>query len=473
MNRWPNHPPRREPVRRALGETIADARHEADAATSSVSRVARLVVSVLSVLRLFLAFAGVFEEGYPMRNFGRDIRYALRRLRAAPGFTIFSIVTLAIGIGATTAMVSVVRTVTGPPAGVRDPETVINLYQSPGGGMPFRMLAWADYQYFKAHQTSFERVMAWKRTQQAFAANGRAETAFGEIVDGGYFAVLGVGPAIGRVLQPADDQTGATPVVVISDRVWRRVFDAAPDVVGQAMTINGHAFRIVGVAQASFAGLINSGLVPSALWVPVSAGSLLAAPGSTFPMDDNRDYRWLFVKGRLRPDRTLDAAQAEATLFARQLDAAYPIDRDSDRRYRLPGIADRPWVLQRMSDVVINEAASREVQPLVVALLLSVGLVLMVACTNLANLMVARGSARHHEIAVRLALGATRWRLLREALTESACVVLVGGLAGLAVARALVGCWRAISISDQRCCTSNPRSMRSSFSCRRARCCSR
>jgi predicted permease len=438
--RWPNHPPRREPVRRALGETIADARHEVDAATSSVSRVARLVVSVVSVLRLFLAFAGVFEEGYPMRNFGRDLRYALRRLLAAPGFTIFSIVTLAIGIGATTAVVSVVRTVTGPPAGVRDPETVINLFQSPRGGLPFRTLGWADYQYFKAHQTSFERVMAWRFTQQAFAANGRAETAFGEIVDGNYFAVLGVGPAIGRVLQPADDQPGATPVVVISDRVWRQVFDAAPDAVGRAMTINGHAFQIVGVVPPSFAGLVNNGLVPSALWVSVSAGALLAAPGSTFPMDDNRDYRWLLVTGRLRPDRTLGAAQAEATVFARQLDAAYPIGQHLDHRYRLPGIADRPWALQRMSDG--NGTAGGEAQPLVgplvAALLLSVGLILMVACTNLANLMVARGSARHHEIAVRLALGATRWRLLREVLTESACVVLVGGLAGLAVARALV-----------------------------------
>jgi predicted permease len=374
-----------------------------------------------------------------MHALGHDLVLAWRRLRATPGFTAFSVVTLGLGIGTTTATYSVVRVVTGPPAGVRDVGTIMNIYQVPGGGsIPMIALSWPDYQDLKARQTVFESLTAWAFFRQAFAANGRTETAWGEVVEGEYFHTLKVRPYLGRTLQPADDRIDAPPVAMISYRAWQRVFDSAPDVVGRQIKMNGQSFQIVGVAPKEFRGLFNNGLVMTAMWVPLAATHYMAQEGVGFSVDPtNRERRWLLVKGRLKPGRTEADARAEVNGIASQLDAVYPMGRMLEPRFRSPWNSGRPWAVVPMADVMVNEGADRIARPLGLALMTAVGLVLLIACTNLANLMLARGSARRHEIAVRLALGASRWRLVRESLGESVLLAMAGGAAGLAIARVL------------------------------------
>src|SRR3954464_11986746 len=248
-----------------------------------------------------------------MRGFLKDIVIAWRRLSGAPAFTIFAVTTLALGIGATTAIWSVVRLVMAPPSGVRNPETILDINHAPRGGLPLIRLSWPDYQDLRRSQTAFETVTAWAFFRQSIAANGRADTAFGEIVGGEYFDLLGVRAAIGRTLQPADDTAGAPPVAVISHDVWLRVFDGATDVAGRPIRVNGRAFEIVGVADDKFHGLFNNGFVPTAVWVPLASANALQA-GTGFTLDpEDREIRWLSVRGRLKRGRILEDAQAEAT----------------------------------------------------------------------------------------------------------------------------------------------------------------
>src|SRR5688572_3535935 len=179
-----------------------------------------------------------------MDGIRRDFAFAWRRLRASPVFTVFAVATLALGIGVTTSTYSIVRVVTGPPAGVRDVDRLVIInHTARGGSLPLVSLSWPDYQDYKQQQTTLEAVAAFTFFRQAFAANGLAETAFGEAVSGEYFQVLGVTATLGRVLTPLDDQASATPVAVISHGVWRRLFGGAPNVVGRAFRLNGNSFE--------------------------------------------------------------------------------------------------------------------------------------------------------------------------------------------------------------------------------------
>ena len=436
---WFERLPLGEPTRRALEETMADGAYERRQARTASARAAAAVATIAAATRAVLLLVGLLEDGYPMRNLGRDFTYAIRRLRSAPAFTIFSVLTLAIGIGATTAMTSIVRSVTGPPPGVAQPERVVHVSHAPGFNYVNSLIGWADFQDYKASQRSFASLTAWTRTSEAIVVNGRSESGFGEIVEGSYFSVLGVQPAIGRLLQPTDDRPSAPPVAVISDLLWRRDFDSAPTVVGRTVVVNGVTVPIVGVAAASFQGLVNGGLVPSALWLPVSAAPLMNGPGIDFPLDGDRDRRWLTVMGRLDVGKTFDQAQAEARVIAGQLDAAYPLGSDLDARWRrFPELVSRRWTLHLLTDTT-RFANTDEIMPLLVTtVFVSIGLVLLVACTNLANLTIARGTARRRDLAVRLAIGATRWRLVREEVTENALVILAGAAAGFLLAIAIL-----------------------------------
>jgi predicted permease len=367
-----------------------------------------------------------------MAGLVRDLAHAARRLRATPAFTLFAIVSLALGLGAATAVASIVRAVFSLPPGVGDRGGIVNVYnESPyGSGTAFGRVSfsWPDYQDLTAHQAALESVGGWTLFRQAFVANGHTEDAFGEIVCGDYFRLVGVRAEVGRALLPSDDRPEAPPVVVISHQLWQRVFGGAPDVVGGSVRMNGHRFTIVGVAPETFHGLAHSGIVQSAMWVPISAVPLLPPGGTSHTLDpQQRDRRWLFVKARLKAGRTLADAQAEIAVIGRRIEAAHPTPREG-----------RAWTVLRATDIVINENVDRIIRPLATSLMIAVGLVLLVACTNLANLMLARGGARRQETAVRLALGASRWRLVRESLAESALVALAGGVLGLGVARALL-----------------------------------
>lgn len=371
-----------------------------------------------------------------MRDWSADVIHAFRRLRAAPAFTLFAVLTLALGIGATTAIYSVVYTAVLRPPDIPDVDRVANLYHMDprrGGSGPMLWLSRPDFADYEAAQTSFESLAAWKRFRLPIAGQGGAEILLGEAVGGEYFSVVRIGPALGRVIQPADDAVKAPRVVVLSDALWRRRFGADRQVVSRTVKLGGESYEIVGVAPPTFRGVDMPNVVPTAAWIPLAAAPVTDAEELT-----DRERHSLYAKGRLKAGISMEAAQAEFRAIAQQLDLAHPIGATIERRFRMPYNTSRPWFLMPAANVRMHESVDPLAGPLAATIMVAVGLVLLVACTNVANLMLARGTARRHEVAVRLALGASRWRLIREQLVEAGLVTLAGGVAAFVIARVLM-----------------------------------
>lgn len=371
-----------------------------------------------------------------MHEWSSDVLHAWRRLRAAPSFTLFSLLTLALGIGATTAIYSVVYAAVLRPPDIRGIDRVANLYHTDprrGGSGSIVSLSRADFEDYRAAQTSFEFLAAWQVFRLPLAAEGSAEWLMGEAVGGEYFSVVAIQPALGRVIQPADDTPEAPPVIVLGDSLWRTRFAGDPAVVGRVVRLGGDTFEVIGVAPPTFRGVSMPNVLPTAAWIPLSA-----APISNPADVADRERRTVFAKGRLGPGKSMDEARVELQAIAHRLDLAYPIGSQIDWRFRTPASTSRPWALLPAASVKMHESVDRLARPLAATIMVSVSLVLLVACTNVANLVLARGSARRHETAVRLALGATRWRLVREQIVEAALVSLAGGAGAFAVARVLM-----------------------------------
>ena len=213
-----------------------------------------------------------------MASIANDVVSALRRLLSAPLFTIFAIASLAIGIGATTAIYSTVHAALSPPPGIQDVDDVINIAHWPEGSVPITGISLADFEDYRARQTVLAHVSAWGQMRQMVSGNGQTYTSFGEIVTGDYFALLGVRAAAGRLLQPADDRPGAPSAVVLSYSAWQQLFGGREDAVGAPVRVNGQPFTVVGIAPREFRGQFNNGLTPSAAWLPmVSAPAVLGA----------------------------------------------------------------------------------------------------------------------------------------------------------------------------------------------------
>jgi predicted permease len=371
-----------------------------------------------------------------VRDWSPDLILAWRRLRAAPVFTLFSVLTLALGIGATTAIYSIVYATVLRPPDIPDVERVANLYHADprqGRTGPMVWLSRADFEDYRAAQSSFESLAAWKRFRLPFTANGSADMLMGEAVGGEYFSVVAIPAALGRMVQPDDDRAGAPHVIVLSDGLWRQRFGADPAIVGRTVKLGGQTFEIVGVAPRHFRGVDMPNVLPTAAWIPLSALPV------TDPDDlTDRERHTTAAKGRLKPGRSMQEAQAEFSAIGKRLDLAYPIGRDIAARNRHPYNTSRPWFLMPAANVKMHESMDAIAGPLVVTIMIAVGLVLLVACTNIANLALARGTARRHETAVRLALGASRGRLIREQLVESALVACAGAAAAFVVARLLI-----------------------------------
>lgn len=375
-----------------------------------------------------------------MMELWKDVLYATRRLQAAPAFTTFAVVTLALGIGATTAIYSVIHATVLTPPHIRDVDRVVNIYHSDPtrstAGWQF-FFSWPDYQDLRAAQTSFSVLAAWARFRETLVARGSGEVVFGEMVSADYFGLVGVDAALGRTIDASDDRASAEPVVVLSNGLWRRRFDANPQVLGTTVRLNGHAFVVIGVAPATFRGVDMPNVMATTAWVPLSVASRLTnlrnADGRM-----NRESRWLGVKGRLKPQQTVSAAAVEIAAIGRNLDRLYPIDRDQPAHRRMSPHAERQWHLIPTADLMLHESTHRIAAPLATTIVVVVALVLLVACTNLANLLLARSTSRRHELAVKLAMGASSLRLVREQLTEAFLVCVAGGLLAFAVAHTLM-----------------------------------
>jgi putative ABC transport system permease protein len=339
---------------------------------------------------------------------GQDVRYAARALRRRPGFVAVVVLTLALGIGATTALFSVVNGVLLRPLHFPQAEQLVEIRGEPTDGDVERVgpgASYPDYLDFRAQSTRFAHLAAFRTWTVTLTAPEREPARLDVLyATASWFPTLGVRPLLGRALLPADEQPGAAPVVVLGHDLWQRRYGGDPRVIGRAMTLDGVPTTIVGVLPRD----AHLDRAEAQLWQPIVPG----------PMERERGVHRLSLIGRLRPDATPEQARVELRAIARRLELAYPRDN-----------VKRSATVRPLHDSVVGDA-----RPALLLLFGAVTLVLLVGCANLASLFLARGASREREMAVRAALGAGRGRLLRQWMTESLMLTLGGGLAGLVVA---------------------------------------
>jgi len=357
----------------------------------------------------------------------QDMRFGARTLAKNPGFTLVVTLTLALGIGANTAIFSFVNAVLLRSVPVAEPERLVYVF---GGTRtsPYSVSSYPDYLDYRARNDVFSDLIAYSPITLSLNSGEQVDTVTGLIVTGNYFDVLGVRPRVGRAFLPEEDTTpGGHPVAVVSHGLWQSRFGADPGVVGRKLLLNGQQFTVVGVAPADFNGA-DTGRT-SDIYVPMAMQALVRPPRGGYSGEMNPDLlskrgpRWLDIVGRLKPGVTEEQAQAAMSTLAAQLSQSYP---DTNREQTAT-----------VSPLAKGDPEQRGRLVSVAGLLLAVvGLVLLIACANVANLLLARAASRRKEISIRLALGASRGRLVRQLLTESLLLSLLGGALGL-----LLGVW--------------------------------
>ena len=353
----------------------------------------------------------------------RDLRHAARLLSRDPLFTLASTLSLAIGIGANTTVFTLADALLLQPApGLAAPERLVDIGSSRTPGR-FGPSSYPNYVEIRQRSTTLDGVYAYSRFPQpvtlgAVPAGDGVITMFANVVTADYFSVLGAVPAVGRLLNPADDTPAASPVVVLSHRCWNQRFNHDPGVVGRSVTINGQPFTVVGVASQGFRG---TGVRAVDLWMPMSTTGTVV-PGGAEVLTDRAAERFL-LGGRLKPTASIGQAAAEMDTIGRALERDFT---EQNRNLRLQLAASSP-----------TPGSRGPVVAFLALLVVIVALVLAVACANVAGVLLARASARRKEMAVRLAMGAGRSRLIRQLLTESLLLFALGGVAGLLLARGL------------------------------------
>jgi putative ABC transport system permease protein len=369
-----------------------------------------------------------------MRNFRHDLVHATRRLARSPLYTVFAVLTLAVGIAATTSLYSLLSFVLWRPDAVVNPERVVELKGDtvvPGrSGVPGRF-SWPDWQSLAEQQQSFSHVAAVGRLVVSIFNEGAASMALGEGVTGDYFAMVGVPPLHGRLLSRADSAPDAPLVVVLSARTARAQFRDEARAVGQMLTISGQRAEVVGVVTDNLFG-IGAAFMPATFWLPLEHSRAMPGISPAYFDPARRDARWLIVRGRLRDDVTLSRAAEELALIGRRVEVAFPsIGVTTAVAAGTP--SGRNW---RAEPVSTREAET--FSRVGVAMMVGVMLALLMVCANLANLGLSRSAARQPEFAVRRALGASRWRIAREQLVECGLVVAMGTVVALVATRWLI-----------------------------------
>jgi putative ABC transport system permease protein len=412
-----------------LSPPVAHGRRSAPGLFGNYTRRGRLAAAGDAIRELVAACAQPATLAHELRA---DVRVALRRLIYRPGYATFAVLTIAIGVGATTTVYAITYGVLLKPVDIPDIDRVMNLYQQDAGSLQSRLLSLPDYQDFRARQSSFETFTAYSYAAEILRDAGHPQVIVGEGVDGSYFSFVGATMSRGRPIQPADDSPSAADVIVVSDRLWRTVFASDPLIVGKAIRLGGNLFEVIGIAGPDVRGLVTPNIRPSAFWVPLSqaARDFRSVRGT-----DARDRHWLFVKGRLRPGASPESAKSEFQGIGRQLDVEHPIN-PNDLRYR------RHWAAISTAEVRVMEGFSVYVMPITIVIMGATAVVLLIACSNLANLNLARAMRRRQELAVRLALGASRMRLIREEVIEATLVALAAGAAALFVAQGITAYFR-------------------------------
>ncbi len=344
-----------------------------------------------------------------MNTLVADLRYGLRMLRKNSGFTAVAIITLTLGIGANTAIFSVVSGVLLNPLPYPEPERLVAVY-SKTPQFDRSSISYPNFLDWRRDNRSFTEIGAYRGDDVTLTGMGEPERLPAEMVSAGFFTVLGVKPALGRTFQPSDDQVGATPVVVISNGLWKRKLGSSPDAVGKSMTLNGKACTVIGVLPADYR-YIGNNYHRSDVFEPMGQWN-----DPSFL--DRRISMGMNAVGRLKPGVTFDQAKSDMSVLANHLAEAYP---DADRG---TGITLVP----------LKENVVGAIQPFLLLLQAAVAFVLLIACVNVANLLLARSTGRTREFAIRAALGASQGRAIRQLLTESILLGLAGGGLGLLVA---------------------------------------